>query len=81
MLKVSHCIYTLSLFPCLKFLLSLLAIIESQDIRQQAAGNLFDFVFGNIGVIDQFLFSSQVDLHEDLTRVSTCTLLVNGPPV
>ena len=69
------------LLPLLKFLLPLFAVVEREDIRKQAAGDLFDFVFGDIGVIDQFLFSSQADLHEDLNCVSTCILLVNGPPV
>ena len=81
MLKVSCWVSTLRFFPHFKFLLPVLTVIESQDIRQQAAGDLFDFVFRNIGVVDQFLFSSQVDLREDLTCVSTCMLLMNGPPV
>ena len=68
-------------FPLLKFFLPLLAVIERKNIREHAAGDFLDFVFGDIGFIDYFLFSGQADLHEDLTYVSTCTLLMNGPPV
>ena len=81
MLKISWWVRSLRFFPGFKFLLPLLAVIEQEDIWKQAAGNLFDFVFGDIGFIDQFLFSCQVDLHEDFTCVSTCILLMNGPPI
>ena len=69
------------LHPFFKLSLPLLAVVERKYIREQAAGDLFDFVFGDIGFIDEFLFSGQADLHEDLTCVSTCTPLVDGPPV
>ena len=74
-------IFVISLLPFLKFLLPLLTVVERKDIREQAASDLFDFVFGDIGFIDEFLFSGQADLHEDLSCVSTCTPLVDGPPV
>ena len=68
------------LLPFFKFLLPLFAVVECKNIREQAAGDLFDFVFGDIGFIDYCLFSGQADLHEDLAYVSTCTPLVDGPP-
>ena len=67
--------------PLLKLFLTLLAVEERKNVRKQAAGDLFDFVFGDISFIDEFLFSGQADLHEDLTYVSTCTPWVDGPPV
>ena len=44
------------LLPLFKFLLPLLTVVERKDIREQTAGDLFDFVFGDIGFIDEFLF-------------------------
>ena len=44
------------LHPFFKLSLPLLAVVERKYIREQAAGDLFDFVFGDIGFIDEFLF-------------------------
>lgn len=35
--------------------LPLLSVVECQNIREQAADDLFDFVLGDIGFIDYFL--------------------------
>ena len=44
------------LLPFGKFPLAFLAFVESEDIRQDAAGDCFNLVLGNVGVVD-YLFS------------------------
>ena len=46
--------------PLLKFPLSLLALIESQYVRPDAAGNGFYLMLGDIGVIYKFLSPAQI---------------------
>ena len=64
LLPIAIFIYISLFFPLFKFLLPFLAVIERKNIKEQAAGNLFDFMFGDVGFIDEFLFSGQADLHK-----------------
>ena len=40
------------LLPFGKFPLALLALIESENVRHDTAGNRLDFVLRNVGVVD-----------------------------
>ena len=51
-----------AVFPFDKFPLAFFAFVESEDIRQDAAGNCFDLVLGNVGVIDQLFSFAQIYL-------------------
>ena len=50
------------LLPFRKLPLPFLALIEGQNVRQDAAGYCFDLVLGNIGVVDQLFSSTQMYL-------------------
>ena len=45
--------------PCGKFLLPFLALIESENIRHQASGDVFDHMLRNSGIVDEFFASTQ----------------------
>ena len=48
------------LIPFGKLPLALLALVKSKDVRHDAAGNRFDLVLWNVGVIDELFSSTQV---------------------
>ena len=48
------------LLPFFKFPLSLNALIESENVGQDAAGDGLNLVLGNIGIIDGFLSLAQM---------------------
>ncbi len=50
------------LLPFRKLPLPFLALVESEDVRQDAAGYRFDLVLGNIGVVNQLFSSTQMYL-------------------
>ena len=50
------------LLPFKKLPLSFLALIEGQNVRQDAAGDCFNLVLRNIGVVDQLFSSTQMYL-------------------
>ena len=43
-------------FPFSKFALTFLTLIKSQNVRHDAAGNRFDLVLGDVGVVDELFF-------------------------
>ena len=51
---------TLSGFPLGKFALAFFTLVKSKDVRHDAAGNRFDLVLWNVGVIDELFSSTQV---------------------
>ena len=53
-------LYFSLLLPFRKLPLPFLALIEGQNVRQDAAGDCFDLVLGNIGVVDQLFSSTQM---------------------
>ena len=48
--------------PCGKFLLPFLALVESEDIRHQASGTVFDHMLRDSGIVDEFFAPTQDDL-------------------
>ena len=50
------------LLPFRKLPLPFLALIEGQNVRQDAAGYCFDLVLGNIGVVRELFPSAQMYL-------------------
>jgi len=65
----------LSSFPFDKLLLSFLALVESEDIRYDAASDCFNLVLRNIGVVDQLFASapivSSVDVILSIMRIKS----------
>ena len=51
---------TLSCFPFGKFTLAFFALVKSEDIRHETAGNGFNLVLGDVGVVDELFSSTQV---------------------
>lgn len=47
------------LFPFFKFPLPLYALVESENIRQDTAGDGLNLMLGNVGVVDGFLSLAQ----------------------
>ena len=47
-------------FPFLEFPLAFFALIECNDVRQDAPGDVFDLVLRNTGIVDELLPASQV---------------------
>ena len=50
------------LLPFGKFPLALLALVESENVRHDTAGDCFNLVLRNIGVVDQLFSSTQMYL-------------------
>ena len=48
------------LFPLRKFPLPLFALVESENVGQDTAGDGLDLVLGNVGVVDWFLLLTQI---------------------
>ena len=46
-------------FPRCEFSLALLALIEREDVRQEASGELFDLVLRDVGVVYELLPTTQ----------------------
>ena len=49
-------------FPCGKFFLPFLALVESDNVRHQASGNVFDYMLRDSGIVDEFFAPTQDDL-------------------
>ena len=47
-------------YPFNKFPLAFLALIESENVRHDTAGNGFNLVLWNVGVVDELFSSTQV---------------------
>ena len=47
-------------FPLPKFPLTFLTLIECNDVRQDALGDMLDLVLRNTGIVDELLPASQV---------------------
>ena len=47
-------------FPFGKFLLTFLTLIKGKDVRHDTAGNGFNLVLWNVGVVDELFSSTQV---------------------
>ena len=47
-------------FPFSKFPLAFLTLIKGQNVWHDAAGNRFDLMLGDVGVVDELFSSTQV---------------------
>ena len=69
------------LFPFFKFPLPLYALVESENVGQDAAGDSLNLVLGNIGVVDGFpslaqVVSSVSKITKARPSVLSCTLQI-----
>ena len=47
-------------FPFSKFALAFLILVKRKDVRHETAGDGLNLVLRNVGVVDEFLSSTQV---------------------